>query len=119
MRHHSFASSVATLDATHATDANLSGGGGGEGGSISISILGEGGVGKSCLTQRLLKGKSWTFTSAHDPTIEDAYRKDLYVDNIRSKLELIDTAGQEEFTSFRHQWMKDKDAYVFVFRLEK
>jgi GTPase SAR1 family protein len=40
------------------------------------------------------------FSSSHqtyDPTIEDAYRKQLVVDNRMCLVEVIDTAGQGKF----------------------
>ena len=39
------------------------------------------------------------------------------MDEAMERVELVDTAGQEEFCSFRHTWMKGKDAYVFCFDL--
>lgn len=46
-----------------------------------------------------------------------AYRKAVFVDNRQDNLEILDTAGQDEFTQYRHQWMRHKDAYIFVFSL--
>ena len=60
--------------------------------SYSIVILGGGGVGKSCLTFRLVHN---TFKDHYDPTIEDSYRKDNFqVDGEICPLEIMDTAGQ-------------------------
>ena len=39
------------------------------------------------------------------------------MDNRQDELEILDTAGQDEFVQFRHQWMRHKDAYIFVFSL--
>lgn len=83
-------------------------------GRFYLSVLGAAGVGKSALTQRLLFD---TFVPDHDPTIEDAFRKAMFVDGQRDEIEILDTAGQEAFESFRHQWMSNKDAYLFVFSL--
>lgn len=33
------------------------------------------------------------------------------------QLQILDTAGQDDFESLRAQWMMEKDAYVFVFSL--
>lgn len=32
-------------------------------------------------------------------------------------VEILDTAGQEDFSSLRPQWMADKDGYLFVYSL--
>jgi GTPase SAR1 family protein len=39
------------------------------------------------------------------------------VDDEISVLEVLDTAGQEDFVSMRSQWMMDKDGYIFVYSL--
>ena len=57
-----------------------------------IVILGGGGVGKSCLTFRLVHDQ---FVEKYDPTIEDSYRKDNFdVDGEQMSIEILDTAGQ-------------------------
>ena len=57
-----------------------------------IVILGGGGVGKSCITFRLVHNQ---FLERYDPTIEDSYRKDNFkVDDEICPIEILDTAGQ-------------------------
>ena len=81
---------------------------------MDIAIIGAGGVGKSAVTMRFLRD---TFVQRWEPTIQDIYSKTVRIDNELSVLELLDTAGQEDFVSMRSQWMMDKDAYVFVYSL--
>lgn len=33
-------------------------------------------------------------------------------------LEILDTAGQDDFESLRGQWMMDKDGYIFVYSMD-
>ncbi len=80
----------------------------------SISVLGTGGVGKSALTLRFIRD---IFVEEWDPTIEDAYRKTLSVDEKLCTIEILDTAGQDDFLTLRPQWMLEKDAYVFVYSM--
>ena len=80
--------------------------------SFSISVLGTGGVGKSALTLRFIRD---IFVEEWDPTIEDAYRKTFETDDKMCTVEILDTAGQDDFLSLRPQWMIEKDAYVFVY----
>ena len=75
-------------------------------------MLGDGGVGKTALT---IQFTSNHFVEDYDPTIEDCYRKHCVIDNIPAFLELLDTAGQEEFTALRDQWIRDSEAYVIVY----
>eukprot|EP01084_Bolivina_argentea_P048183 88785_1 len=59
-----------------------------------IIVLGSGAVGKSALTIRLVTGD---FMEESDPTIEDSYRVNVVIDDIPALLDILDTAGQEEF----------------------
>jgi len=81
---------------------------------ISISVMGAGAVGKSALTLRYIQGQ---FVSNYDPTIEDAYRKQIHLDGNTLILDILDTAGQEDFEALRTQWMKKRDGFVLVFSI--
>ena len=39
----------------------------------------------------------------YDPTIEDSYTKQCVIDGNVAKLDILDTAGQEEFSAMREQ----------------
>jgi GTPase KRas protein len=39
----------------------------------------------------------------YDPTIEDSYRKNTVVDDTPAVLDILDTAGQEEYASMQDQ----------------
>ena len=69
-----------------------------------LVVLGGGGVGKSALTIRLVTDN---FLDEYDPTIEDSYRKQVMIDDETALLDILDTAGQEEFSSMQDQWMRD------------
>jgi GTPase KRas protein len=57
-----------------------------------IVVVGGGGVGKSCLTFRLIHDQ---FVEKYDPTIEDYYWKDNFlVDGEQMSLDVLDTAMQ-------------------------
>jgi len=84
--------------------------------TLHVAVLGAGSVGKSALTLRFVRDffiKDW------DPTIEDAYRKTVNVDGATCQLEILDTAGQDDFESLRPQWMMDKDGYIFVYAMDR
>lgn len=53
----------------------------------------------------------------YDPTIEDSYRKQIHIDNTQCMLEVLDTAGQEEYTSLRDQWIRDGDGFLLVYSI--
>lgn len=79
-----------------------------------LVVVGSGGVGKSCLTVRFLKDE---FTSDYDPTIEENYRKNIVVDNSSCTVNIIDTAGQHEYTALRDQHLKDGKGFLLVFAM--
>ena len=51
----------------------------------------------------------------YDPTIEESYRKQTLVDEQVSMLEIVDTAGQEEFAGLREQWLRYGEGFFVVF----
>ncbi|THH16829.1 hypothetical protein EW146_g3872 [Bondarzewia mesenterica] len=74
--------------------------------SWRVAVLGDGGVGKTALA-----------VQTYDPTIEDAYRKQLVVDNRMCFVEVIDTAGQEEYAALRDQWVREGQAFILVYSI--
>jgi len=79
-----------------------------------LVVMGSGGVGKSALTVRFVTAD---FPEEYDPTIEDSYRKNLQLDDKTCVLEILDTAGQEEFSSMQDQWMRDGKGFLLVFSI--
>lgn len=55
------------------------------------------------------------FIESYDPTIEDFFRKQVRIDDETCVLEVLDTAGQEEYTALRDQWIRDGDGFVLVY----
>ncbi|KAF9036470.1 hypothetical protein BDZ89DRAFT_1090816 [Hymenopellis radicata] len=77
-----------------------------------VAVLGDGGVGKTALAVQFTLN---CFT--YDPTIEDAYRKQLIVDNRMCFVEVIDTAGQEEYATLRDQWVREGQGFILVYSI--
>ncbi|RGB34856.1 Ras2-like protein [Rhizophagus diaphanus] len=73
-----------------------------------LVVLGDGGVGKLCLNH---------FVESYDPTIEDSYRKEVVIDDEPCVLEVLDTAGQEEYTALRDQWIRDGEGFLLVYSI--
>ncbi|KAH9824754.1 small GTPase superfamily, partial [Melampsora americana] len=53
-----------------------------------------GGVGKSSMTLNFIRNE---FFEMHDPTIDDSYTTTIIVDEVPWQIEILDTAGQEEY----------------------
>ncbi|XP_057296330.1 ras-related protein Rap-1 isoform X2 [Hydractinia symbiolongicarpus] len=79
-----------------------------------LVVLGSGGVGKSALTVQFVQG---IFVEKYDPTIEDSYRKQVEVDGQQAMLEILDTAGTEQFTAMRDLYMKNGQGFVLVYSI--
>jgi len=79
-----------------------------------ITVLGDGGVGKTALAVQYMLG---CFVETYDPTIEDAYRKQALIDDRMCFIEVIDTAGQEEYATLRDQWVREGQGFVLVYSI--
>ncbi|KAF2803325.1 putative ras small monomeric GTPase [Mytilinidion resinicola] len=77
-----------------------------------IVVLGSGGVGKSCLTAQFVQN---VWIESYDPTIEDSYRKAIMVDGRQVILEILDTAGTEQFSE--ELYMKTGQGFLLVFSI--
>ena len=69
-----------------------------------IVVLGDMGVGKTCISWRYYSGK---FTELHDPTIGGSFlTKDVELDTHIVKFDIWDTAGQERYRSLAQMYYK-------------
>ncbi|CAH2095588.1 unnamed protein product [Euphydryas editha] len=80
--------------------------------TYKLVVVGGGGVGKSAITIQFIQSY---FVTDYDPTIEDSYTKQCVIDDIPAKLDILDTAGQEEFSAMREQYMRSGEGYLLVF----
>lgn len=79
-----------------------------------IVVLGDGGVGKSALTLQYVQHN---FIDYHDPTIEDAYQQQTVIDGEPCVLDILDTAGQVEFTAMREQYMRGGEGFIICYSI--
>jgi GTPase KRas protein len=83
-------------------------------GEYRITLLGAGSVGKSALTIQLVHKH---FVSEYDPTIEDSYKTTTNVDQQVAVLEILDTAGQDDFNSMQDQWIREGEGFLVVYAI--
>ena len=79
-----------------------------------LVVVGGGGVGKSALTIQLIQNH---FVVEYDPTIEDSYRKQVTIDEETCLLDILDTAGQEEYSAMRDQYMRSGQGFLCVYSI--
>lgn len=79
-----------------------------------IIVVGAGGVGKSAITVQFIQNY---FIVDYDPTIEDSYRKQVKIDNKICFLDILDTAGQEEYSAMRDQYMRTGQGFIIVYSI--
>ncbi|CAJ0942228.1 unnamed protein product, partial [Mesorhabditis belari] len=77
-----------------------------------LVIIGGGGVGKSTLTIQFFQKQ---FVDYYDPTIEDQYIQHCEVDGQWIIMDVLDTAGQEEFSAMREQYMRTGKGFMLVY----
>eukprot|EP00013_Stygamoeba_regulata_P020627 CAMPEP_0177661060 /NCGR_PEP_ID=MMETSP0447-20121125/18432_1 /TAXON_ID=0 /ORGANISM="Stygamoeba regulata, Strain BSH-02190019" /LENGTH=205 /DNA_ID=CAMNT_0019166287 /DNA_START=129 /DNA_END=746 /DNA_ORIENTATION=- len=82
---------------------------------LKCTILGEGGVGKSTAVIRYVSNY---FVEEYDPTIEDSYRKTVVNrDGQAVLLEMLDTAGREEFSALKDVWYQAADVCLICYSI--
>jgi len=79
-----------------------------------LVVVGGGGVGKSALTIQFIQSH---FVDEYDPTIEDSYRKQCVIDDEVALLDVLDTAGQEEYSAMREQYMRTGEGFLLVYSI--
>lgn len=79
-----------------------------------LVVVGGSGVGKSCLTIQLIQSH---FVDEYDPTVEDSYRKKCLIDGENALLDVLDTAGQEEYSAMREEYMKGGEGFLLVYSI--
>lgn len=84
------------------------------GSSIKITVLGKGVVGKSSLTYRFI---NYNAPQEHDPTIEDRYKCSVNINGVDNDVEILDTAGEEDYQNMIDMWINFGDGFLLVFAI--
>ena len=80
-----------------------------------VVVFGAGAVGKSALTIQFVQGY---FITDYDPTIEDSYKRVLQVDGENIQLDILDTAGQDDFAPMRTSYMRQGKGFIIVYAID-
>ncbi|GET02964.1 ras-related protein Ral-A [Rhizophagus clarus] len=79
-----------------------------------VIMVGSGGVGKSALTLQYMYGD---FVEEYDPTKADSYRKKVTLDGQECQIDILDTAGQEEYAAIRDNYYRSGEGFLCVFSI--
>ena len=73
-------------------------------------------VGKSSLTYRFI---NYNAPQEHDPTIEDRYKSNLNIDGTEYEVEILDTAGEEDYQNMMDMWISFGEGFLLVFAINE
>lgn len=77
-----------------------------------IALMGFRSVGKSSVTIQFIEKQ---FVDSYDPTIENTFHKTLKIKGQDYSLEVVDTAGQDEYSILPQSYYISIDGYVLVY----
>ncbi|XP_014207113.1 GTP-binding protein Rhes [Copidosoma floridanum] len=79
---------------------------------IRLVVLGGASVGKSAIIRRLL-GQG--FSDKYRPTVEDLYSRECTLGTLTLKVDLLDTAGDQQFPAMRRLSIATAHAFLLVY----
>uniref|UniRef100_A0A0R3RI53 small monomeric GTPase n=1 Tax=Elaeophora elaphi TaxID=1147741 RepID=A0A0R3RI53_9BILA len=77
-------------------------------------MVGTGGVGKSALTLQFMYDE---FVEEYEPTKADSYRKKVVLDGEECLIDILDTAGQEDYSAIRDNYYRSGEGFICVFSI--
>ena len=81
---------------------------------VKIAVIGKGVVGKSSLTYRFI---NYELPEGHEVTIEDRYKTDKVIENKSYKIEILDTAGEDDYQQMMDMWINFGEGFLLVFAI--
>merc|ERR1711991_12392 len=79
---------------------------------VKLCVMGDGGVGKTASTIQFVANH---FVEMYDPTIEDSYKRHMVVDETQFLVDILDTAGQDDFSPLRDSWIRESEGFLLIY----
>ncbi|CAH0555581.1 unnamed protein product [Brassicogethes aeneus] len=79
-----------------------------------VIMVGSGGVGKSALTLQFMYDE---FVENYEPTKADSYRKKVLLDGEDVQIDILDTAGQEDYAAIRDNYFRSGEGFLCIFSI--
>lgn len=83
--------------------------------AYKLVALGAGAVGKSAVVNRFVHDH---FVMDYDPTIEDCYKRSLVIGDETVQVDIIDTAGQDDFKQIHTSYMRQSDGFLILYAVD-
>jgi len=77
-------------------------------------MVGSGGVGKSALTLQFMYDE---FVEDYEPTKADSYRKNTVLAGNECQIDILDTAGQEDYAAIRDNYFRSGEGFLCIFSI--
>lgn len=81
---------------------------------FKVIVIGSGGVGKSALTLQFMYDE---FVEDYEPTKADSYRKKIMLDGKEAQIDILDTAGQEDYAAIRDNYFRSGEAFLCIYSI--
>ena len=59
----------------------------------------------------------WQFVEDYEPTKADSYRKKVVLDGEDVQIDILDTAGQEDYAAIRDNYFRSGEGFLCVFSI--
>ena len=79
-----------------------------------MAVIGKGVVGKSSLTYRFI---NYEIPEGHEATIEDRYKTSDTINGKVYNIEILDTAGEDDYQQMIDMWINFGDGFLLVFAI--
>ena len=80
----------------------------------NLILLGCSGVGKTSIA---LKFTADEFTEEYQPTKTDVYTKQMIVNGNNCHVDILDTAGQQQYAAIQEEYIRSGDGFILVFSI--
>jgi GTPase KRas protein len=85
-----------------------------ENSAINVVLLGNYGVGKSCITLRFLLN---FYSPEYQPTVEEKYTKTYIFNQKKYILNIMDTSGVDHYCTAQDNWIEQSDSYILIYSI--
>ena len=77
-----------------------------------VIMIGSRGVGKSSLTLQFMYQD---FLEEYEPTNADSYCKNVVLDGMEAQIDILDTAGQEDYAAISDNYIRNGEGFMCIF----